>query len=67
MNTISDYVLIQLSDNSESTFIAGKIDFIPILNSLSNDMKFRKVQFIPKIFKVSGKEKRQAKNIKILA
>ena len=67
VNTISDYVLIQLSDNSESTFIAGKIDFIPILNSLSNDMKFRKVQFIPKIFKVSGKEKRQAKNIKILA
>ena len=67
INTISDYVIIQSDENADVTFIAGKIDFIPILNSLSQDMKFRKVQFTPKIFKTAGKEKRQAKNIKIIA
>ena len=67
VNTITDYVLIASNENPELTFIAGKVDFIPVLNSLSQDMRNRKVQFISKIFKSSGKEKREAKNIKIIA
>lgn len=67
VNTISDYVIIESNENPEITFIAGKVNFIPILNSLSQDLKSRKVQFVTKIFKSGGKEKREAKNIKIIA
>ncbi len=67
VNTVSDYLIIKDSDDSEKTFIAGKVDFIPVLNSLSQEMRGMSVRFHPKVYTRNGNEKRQAKNIKIIA
>jgi LuxR family glucitol operon transcriptional activator len=66
VNTVSDYLIIQSIDDPDKTYIAGKVDFVPILNSLSEDMQNLNVRFYPKIFVRSGKEKSEAKNIKII-
>lgn len=67
VNTITDYLIIKSNDDPDKTFIAGKVDFIPVLNSLSKEMQHLKVRFNPKVFVRSGKEKSEAKNIRIIA
>ncbi len=66
VNTISEYVLINTGIENDKNFIANKLDFKPILNSLNTELKDRKVRFIPKIYLNGNKEKREAKNIILL-
>lgn len=66
VNTISEYVLINTGIENDKNYIANKLDFIPILNSLYFELKNRKVRFIPKIYLKGSREKREAKNIILL-
>jgi len=66
VNMAADYVLIGIVEKPGENFIAGKLDFNPVLNSLSKDLKDINVKFIPKIFKYRNVEKREAKNIVII-
>lgn len=63
VNTISDFVLIEIVSDPGINYIGGKNDFIPILNSLSKDLTNKPITFVPKTYKANEKEKRIAKNI----
>jgi hypothetical protein len=63
VSMLREFVLIEKKDNPDITFIAGKFDFNPPLNSLNKNLMGRQVKFIGKIYKLKGEEKRQAKNI----
>lgn len=66
VNTLSEYILITCNIEGDKNYIAGKIDFKPVLNSLSNELKNRKVRFIPRVYMHNNKEKREAKNIMLI-
>ena len=66
VNLQSEYVLIEIADNLGVSYIANRLNFNPVLNSLSKDLEKKDVKFIPKTFKYMNKEKREAKNILIL-
>ena len=63
VNTLAEYVLICIDNQTEKRYIANKLDFKPVLNSLNPELKDRKVRFIPKVYTHNKKEKREAKNI----
>jgi hypothetical protein len=67
INLISDFILIEKNDQPGENFIAGKLDFVPILNSLSNNLLERRVKFVAKTYRTGNKEKREAKNIRIIS
>jgi len=66
VNSISDYIIISPKDNPTNTFIAGKLDFNPIINSISKDLINLVVKFQPKVYNKNGREKRDAKKITIM-
>ena len=66
VHVFKEFVLIHPYNNPELTYIAGKLDFSPVLNTFSKDLTNLKVKFIEKRFMVNGVEKREAKNIIIL-
>lgn len=59
-----DYVIIEVR-GSDKTYIAGPHDFVPNLNLISSSLRGTKVTFKPKEFIKEGKQKTQAKYIKI--
>jgi len=63
---LKEYILISDANNLNVTYIAGKLDFYPILNSVTKDLINLKVRFHPKVYFANGKEKREAKKIIIL-
>lgn len=67
VNTLNEYILINSLEDPDHNYIANKTDFTPVLNSLNRDLKDRSVKFIPKVYLFKGKEKREAKNIIIIA
>lgn len=67
VNTFNEYILIKSEEDPDINYIANKTDFTPVLNSLNRDLKDRVVKFIPKVYLFKGKEKREAKNIIIVA
>jgi hypothetical protein len=66
VSMIKDYVIIEKKDDSDMTFIAGKVDFNPKLNSLNKNLTGRKVKFVAKVYRHKGQERREAKNIIII-
>ena len=67
VNTFHEYILIQPDGDPTFRYIANKTDFTPVLNSINRNLKDRTVKFIPKVYLFKGKEKREAKNIIIIA
>lgn len=59
-----DYIIIEIK-GSEKTYIAGPHDFVPNLNLISSSLRGSRVTFKPKEFIKEGKQKTQAKYIKI--
>jgi tetratricopeptide (TPR) repeat protein len=66
VNVVSEFILISTEIENDKNYIAGKLDFNPILNSLNQELKDRKVRFFPRVYVSKNKEKREAKNIVIL-
>ncbi|MFN7603362.1 MAG: tetratricopeptide repeat protein, partial [Bacteroidota bacterium] len=66
VSIFKDYVLVEKKDDPDMTFIAGKFDFNPKLNSLNKDLMDRRVKFVAKVYRHKGQEKREAKNIIII-
>lgn len=66
VNFQSEYVLIEIVDNPGVNYIANRLNFNPVLNSLSKDLEKKDVKFIPKSSKYMNKEKREARNILIV-